>query len=159
MDAMPIKGTEAQRLRQSVNKEKLDELTKKELQREHIDKLRKMRAKKIHEKMNDKVKRTKEELDQNITRQTRQKRLEQRRREEEYEERLTDISRKLETRPLLINQVDEEIARRIADKKYRELLRKAGLNEDVLNDDHRDSGVKVAKPVPKHQAPDEWIYQ
>ena len=71
VDAMPIKSTQAQILRESVNKGKLGEITKKELQQEHIDKVRKLRMKKLHEKMGDGVKTGKTDLDQKIQRQTR----------------------------------------------------------------------------------------
>ena len=69
---MPIKSTQAQLLRESVNKEKMDEITKKEMQKEHIEKVRKLRMKKLHEKMGEGVKVGKTDLDRKIERQTRE---------------------------------------------------------------------------------------
>ncbi len=59
-------------------------------------------------------------------------RLEERRKEEEYERKLSEMGKKIDTRKLQIEQVDEENIRRALEKKYSETLKKAGINENEL---------------------------
>ena len=64
--------------------------------------------------------------------QNNKKRLEEKRKEEEYEQKLSEMGKKIETRKLQIEQVDEENIRRALEKKYSETLRRAGINENEL---------------------------
>ena len=50
-------------------------MVRKELQKEHIDKLKKMREKKLHDKIQEKIKYDPKEIDKNFARETRKKRL------------------------------------------------------------------------------------
>ena len=60
------------------------------------------------------------------------KRLEEKRKEEEYDQKLAEMGKKIESRKLQIEQVDEENIRRALEKKYSETLRRAGINETDL---------------------------
>jgi hypothetical protein len=133
MDSLPIKTTQAQLLRESVNREKLDEMAKKEMQREHIEKLKRMRAKKLHDQMEKKLKlTTPKSLNKNIELQTRKYRLDQHRADEEYENNLSTIVKNVECRPLLFEKLEQENAKRAVEKKYKDALRRAGINENNL---------------------------
>ena len=59
-------------------------------------------------------------------------RLEQRKQEEEYDQHLIDMGKKIESRKLQIEQIDEENKRKALEKKYKEVLRKAGIDETEL---------------------------
>ena len=72
---MPIRGNETQNLRESVNKKKLSEMIRKELQQEHIEKFKKLREKKIHEQIQEKIKYDPKEIEKNFERKARKLRL------------------------------------------------------------------------------------
>ena len=71
MDSLPIKYTESQRLRQSLNKGKIDDIVKKEMQKEHIEKIKKIRMKKLHDQIQDKAHYDPTMVNKSIDRQTR----------------------------------------------------------------------------------------
>jgi len=106
MDGLPIKTTEAQRLRESVTRGRLSEIARREAQKEHIEKMKALRQKKIQEKIREKGGRSVKEVEKEMERKARQLRLEQKRREEEYEEELAEINRKVGDRSLQIERAD-----------------------------------------------------
>ncbi len=107
MDAMPIKNTEAQRLRESVTRGKLNGIQQRELQQEHIEKMKALRAKRLAEQIKEKANLVPNEVEQKISRQTRKLKLEQRRMEEEYEQNLAEMGNKVSNRKLQIEHIEE----------------------------------------------------
>ena len=107
MDAMPIKNTEAQRLRESVTRGKLNGIQQRELQQEHIEKMKALRAKRLAEQIKEKANLVPNEVEQKISRQTRKLKLEQRRMEEEYEQNLVEMGNKVSNRKLQIEHIEE----------------------------------------------------
>ncbi len=71
MDSLPIKYTESQRLRESLNKGKIDDIVRKEMQKEHIEKIKKIRMKKLHSQIQDKAHYDPKMVEKSIERQTR----------------------------------------------------------------------------------------
>ena len=55
--------------------------------------------------------------------------MEQRAREEEYEKHINVLNKSVESRKLQIDQYEEDKIKRAIEKKYQDVLRKAGLNE------------------------------
>jgi hypothetical protein len=90
---------------------KLDDMVRKELQKEHIDKLKKMREKKLQEKIQEKIKYNPKEIEKSFQRDTRKKRLDLKSREEEYEKELESIEKNLEKRKLQIEAVEEVLTK------------------------------------------------
>lgn len=107
MDSMPIKNTESQRLRESVTRNKLNEIARKEVQQEHIEKMKALRAKKLAEQIKEKSNFVPNEVDSKISRQTRKLKLDQRRMEEEYEQSLAEMGNKVNSRKLQIEHIEE----------------------------------------------------
>ena len=60
-------------------------------------------------------------------------RLEQRTREEEYDRHLNEINSSLENKKLQIERLEEEKIRKVIEKKYQDVLKKVGIQEDRLN--------------------------
>jgi hypothetical protein len=151
MDAFPTKSTQSQLLRESVNKlvyliciskkkiinnlnfylnrEKMNEIVRQELQKEHIEKMKRLKEKKLHEQIQEKIKYNPKEIDKKLERQTRKLKLEQRSREEEYEQKINDLNQSLDNRKLQIEKYEEDRIKKALEKKYQDVLRKAGLTE------------------------------
>lgn len=154
MDSMPIKYTESQRLRESTNKGKISEIARKEMQQEHIEKMKSIRQKKMQDQINEKASQFPSEVDKNIERQTRKLKLDQKRQEEEYEQQIADMGKKVGNRKLQIEQIDEENKRRALAKKYSEALKRAGINDIDAYDTQE---IHVAKPISSTLATDDWV--
>jgi len=154
MDALPIKSTEAQILRESSTKGKLNNIMKKEMQKEHIDKMKSIRMKKLQEQIKEKSNYTPNEVERNIERKTRKLKLDERKQEEEYEQYIADINKKIELRKLQIEQVEEVNKRKALEKHYNEVFRKNGI-EDFEN--YESEQIHMAKPVGIGAAGDDWI--
>lgn len=149
MDSLPIKYTESQRLRESTNKNKLNEVVRKEMQQEHIEKMKSIRMKKLHDQIKEKSNYVPNEVEKNIERQTRKLKLDQRRQEEEYEQHLAEMGEKVNSRKLQIEKIEEDNKRKALEKKCNEALRKLEELED---------GVQMAKPLGSSTANvDDWI--
>ena len=86
---------------------KLNNIMKKEMQKEHIDKMKSIRMKKLQEQIKEKSNYTPNEVERNIERKTRKLKLDERKQEEEYEQYIADINKKIELRKLQIEQVEE----------------------------------------------------
>jgi len=106
MDGLPIKTTEAQRLRESATRERLSEVARREVKQEHVEKMKALRLKRMQETIREKGGRSAGEVEKEIERQTRRLRLEQRRREEEYEAELGEIGRKVAERSLQVERAE-----------------------------------------------------
>jgi len=79
------------------------------LQQEHVDKVKKMKEKQLHNQIQEKIKYNPKELDKGIERKTRQLRLEQQQRDEDYEKKMDDMRRSVEFRKLQIDKFEEVI--------------------------------------------------
>jgi hypothetical protein len=107
-------------------------MVKKELQQEHIEKMKKLKEKKLHEQIQEKIKYDPKEIDKKLERQTRKLKLDQREREEEYEKKINDLNKSVDTRKLQIERFEEDRIKKALEKKYQDVLRRAGLSESDL---------------------------
>ncbi|CAF1013326.1 unnamed protein product [Brachionus calyciflorus] len=155
MDAFPIKYTETQKLRESITKDKLNDMVRKELQKEHIEKIKKLKEKKLHEQIQDKINYNPKEVSKNFDRQARKLRLEQKAKEEEYEKEIGNMYKSVESRKLQIEQVEEDNIRRAMEKKYKDVLKKVGIDDNLINE--KKSTTRVASSVIHDQAENDWI--
>ena len=110
----------------------MNEIVRQELQKEHIEKMKRLKEKKLHEQIQEKIKYNPKEIDKKLERQTRKLKLEQRSREEEYEQKINDLNRSLDNRKLQIEKYEEDRIKKALEKKYQDVLRKAGLTESDL---------------------------
>ena len=142
-------------------RQRLEEETKKELQREHIEKIKRIKEKNLQDKIQEKIRYDPKDEEKKIERKTRElrysilrpcyylyssfknnnhcstmhsfQRLEQRTREEEYDRHLNEINSSLENKKLQIERLEEEKIRKVIEKKYQDVLKKVGIQEDRLN--------------------------
>lgn len=77
------------------------------MQKEHIDRMKSIRMKKLQDQIKEKSNYTPNEVERNIERRTRKLKLDERKQEEEYDQYISDINKKIEARKLQIEQVEE----------------------------------------------------
>lgn len=145
-DQIPAMQTTAStELRKSSTKEKLSELSRRELQ--ELEELRRSREydRKLKNAISEKV--AANEIIYNLKDQTSEKlrryRAEEKARQEEYQKHLNEMKQRVDSRPLLFEMVTQKNARMQAEKKYDSTLKSAGLHDKFVKEKAAAAAAKA----------------
>ncbi|ELU12928.1 hypothetical protein CAPTEDRAFT_198730 [Capitella teleta] len=134
LDSFPTKMTTAAELRQSNLKMKLQQDYERDIERQNEERRRRYREGQLKKVITDRV--AANDRSSNLKSYTEAKlkeyRESERARRQEYRNQLKEINNRVKSRPLLIEQAAEANAKRAADKRYKETLTRAGLDEEFI---------------------------
>lgn len=130
LDSLPSKSTRSADVRASQNRNKLTEMTQRELREIESEKKRRVREMKLRRYLQERL--PQETPRDSPIEKKKKYRDAERARMEEYERELEEMKDRVQRRPLLFEQESQTNAKKSAEKKFNATLRSVGLDEDFI---------------------------
>ncbi|XP_041355134.1 protein FAM161B-like [Gigantopelta aegis] len=133
LDAIPYRTTTAQDLRSSMNRSFIERLTRKEQEELEEDERQRRRGFRLRKTISQKValNNSARSNRQTVRERLRKFKESDRNRQEVYERELEEIKRRVDQRPMLFEEESKKNAKKLAEKKFSDTLKNAGIKEDV----------------------------
>ncbi|XP_067848116.1 protein FAM161B isoform X2 [Heptranchias perlo] len=140
-DTLPTYTTDAARKRQSAVRKSLDERDKQELERARWMERYKMNAQDMSKTLSIRAKAMDphQSLAETYKETLKQYRQTDLKRKKEYKKELEEMKRRVRSRPYLFEQVTQKNATSEAERRYRDTLQQAGVNEEFVFDKGRNA--------------------
>ncbi|XP_059157241.1 protein FAM161A-like [Physella acuta] len=133
LDSIPTHSSKAADLRTVLVKKKQERINHRIREEEESERRRKAREAKLRrflsEKMSDDLPKPRDSIAERL----RKHRIEDRTRQEAYQNEIEEMKNRVEQSPLLVDKYLAENAKRQADKKFTATLKKAGLDKEMIS--------------------------
>nr|XP_039253885.1 protein FAM161B-like [Styela clava] len=136
-DSIPARMTESARLRIEETKKAIAKAEEELLELKLKERARKERRKIMAQEVATRAMTSDKDLTESTEyrkEKLKQYKLQQKARNAEYQKELKDINERVKQRPLLFEQQAQNSARLKAEKRYKEILRNSGLNDDMFDE-------------------------
>ena len=134
LDSMPARMTTSADLRASTNKARIQEQIDRELAELERERKQRLKEKQLKKFITEKAAASNQAVSLKASQKNklREYKESERARREEYRRQLKEMQERVGQRPLLFEQTSQMNAKQAAERKYRNTLRRAGVDEDYV---------------------------